>query len=75
MMRFALSALNRYNIAMSFDQQHSKNLREAINLQNIESNPLTKREIEMFAMFEREDWSPERRRAYILEETQVLAAE
>ena len=36
------------------------------HLQYIEGNPLTAEEIEMFEMFEREDWSHERCRAYIL---------
>lgn len=36
------------------------------HLQVIESNPLTAEEIAMFEMFEREGWSPERCRAYIL---------
>ncbi len=34
--------------------------------QAIEGNPLTHDEIQMFAMFEREGWTPERRRAHIL---------
>lgn len=37
-----------------------------IGRQAIEGNPLTQEEIEMFEMFEREGWSHERRRAYIL---------
>lgn len=37
-----------------------------VGCQAIESNPLTEREILMFEMFEREGWTPERRRAYIL---------
>ena len=39
---------------------------EAAHLQAIEGNPLTAEEIAMFEMFEREGWSPERRRAHIL---------
>jgi hypothetical protein len=39
---------------------------EACHLQEIEGNPLTAEEIEMFQMFEREGWSPEKRRAYIM---------
>ena len=38
-------------------------LAEAAHLQAIEGNPLTAEEI---AMFEREGWPPERRRAHIL---------
>ena len=41
-------------------------LAEAAHLRAIEGNPLTAEEIAMFGMFEREGWSPERRRAHIL---------
>ena len=41
-------------------------LAEAVHLQAIEGNPLTAEEITMFEMFEREGWSPERRRAHIV---------
>ena len=41
-------------------------LAEAAHLQAIEGNPLSAEEIAMFEMFEREGWSPERRRAHIL---------
>ena len=41
-------------------------LAEAAHLQAIEGNPLTAEEIAMFEMFEREGWSPERRRAHIV---------
>ena len=60
---------------MSGTQHHSNSagraaadrlLAEAAHLQAIESNPLTAEEIAMFGMFEREGWSPERRRAHIL---------
>lgn len=37
-----------------------------VGRQAIEGNPLTDDEIGMFEMFEREGWSPERRRAHIL---------
>jgi len=40
---------------------------EADHLQEIEGNPLTAHEQAMFAMFEREGWSIERQRAYVLE--------
>jgi hypothetical protein len=39
---------------------------EMQHLQAIEGNPLAAEEIAMFEMFEREGWSHERRRAYIL---------
>ena len=42
-------------------------LKEAAHLQAVESNPLNAEELAMFEMFEREGWSPERRRAYMLE--------
>lgn len=35
-------------------------------LQAIEGNPLTAAEKRMFEMFDREGWSPERRREYVL---------
>jgi hypothetical protein len=35
--------------------------------QMISGNPLTLEEIEMFEMFERENWSQERRKAHIME--------
>ena len=54
-------------------------LAEAAHLQAIEGNPLTAEEIAMFEMFEREGWSPERRRAHILrrikDRCRVAAAE
>jgi len=40
---------------------------DAMALQEIEGNPLTADEIEMFEMFERERWSHERCRAYLLQ--------
>ena len=39
---------------------------EAMNLQEIEGNPLDAEDIAMFEMFAREGWSDERCRAYIL---------
>ncbi len=52
-------------------QKHAElgqELREAITLHEIEDNPLTSEEIEMFAMFKREGWSVEMCREYILEQ-------
>ena len=37
-----------------------------VGRQRIEGNPLKEDEIAMFEMFERENWSAERRRSYIL---------
>ena len=47
---------------------------EAMRLQEIEGNPLSPEEVEMFEMFEREAWPHERRRAYILAKAKRLAA-
>ena len=38
-----------------------------VGAQAIAGNPLTDAEVEMFEMFKRENWPPERRRAYIME--------
>ena len=40
---------------------------DAMHLQELEGNPLTAEEVAMFEMFEREGWSHERCRSYILE--------
>jgi hypothetical protein len=48
---------------------------EAMHLQDIEGNPLTQEEVRMFEMFEREAWSDEQCRAYILAKVKSLAAE
>jgi hypothetical protein len=40
----------------------------AQKLQELEGNPLAAEDIAMFEMFERERWSHERRRAYIMEQ-------
>ena len=64
-----------YGPTMSKTQNHSDSaasaapsqlLAEAAHLQAIEGNSLTAEEIAMFEMFEREGWSPKRRRAHIL---------
>ncbi|MEA2756902.1 MAG: hypothetical protein QOJ54_3191 [Aliidongia sp.] len=47
----------------------------AMRLQKIEGNPLTAEDIAMFEMFEREGWSTERRRAYLIARSKPLAAE
>ena len=46
-----------------------------MRLQEIEGNPLSADQIAMFEMFEREAWTHERRRAYILAKARPLAAE
>ena len=40
-------------------------LTEALHLQALEANPLLPGEVAMFAMFEREGWTADDRRAYI----------
>lgn len=47
----------------------------AMRLQEIEGNPLSVEDVAMFEMFEREGWTHEQRRAYILAQAQPLAAE
>jgi len=49
--------------------------RVAMRLQEIEGNPLSADQISMFEMFEREAWTHEQRRAYILAKARRLAAE
>lgn len=49
-------------------------LREAMKLQEIEGNPLSSDQVEMFSMFERENWPHEKRIAYILERAKAEAA-
>lgn len=48
---------------------------DASHLQEIEGNPLDTADLAMFEMFEREGWSHERRRAFILAEAAKLAGE
>jgi hypothetical protein len=52
----------------------SEQLQEARHLQALEGNPLTDDELAMFEMFERERWSHEQRRAYILAQFKVAPA-
>lgn len=49
-----------------------QSLREAMALQELEGNPLTKEDIEQFVMFEREGWSHEKRREHILNQFKNL---
>jgi hypothetical protein len=48
---------------------------EAMRLQEIEGNPLDADDVAMFEMFEREAWTHERRRAYIMAAATAIAAE
>jgi hypothetical protein len=47
----------------------------AMHLQEIEGNPLSADQIEMFEMFEREAWTQEERLAYLHAKVRSLAAE
>jgi hypothetical protein len=42
-------------------------LAEAMNLHAIEGNPFTEADIAMFEMFEREGWSDDRQRQYVID--------
>ena len=46
-----------------------------MKLQEIEGNPLSAEQVEMFEMFEREGWNNERCMAYILARVRSMAAE
>jgi len=45
--------------------------REGMNLQAIEGNPLDADDIAMFEMFDKNRWSHEKRRAYIIEQAKL----
>lgn len=47
---------------------------EAAHLQLIEGNPFDAEDIAMFEMFDREGFSPEQRRAYIIEQSRKRTA-
>ena len=47
---------------------------QAAALAKIEGNPLTIDDVTMFEMFEREGWTPERRRQHILDSIKARAA-
>jgi len=59
------------------DEVEASRLRrlEGMRLQEIEGNPLSADQIEMFEMFECEAWSHEQCRAYLLAKTTAVAAE
>lgn len=48
--------------------------REAAHLQLIEGNPFDAEDIAMFEMFDREGFSPEQRRAHIVEQSRKRTA-
>ena len=47
--------------------KRAQRLREAVALHEIEGNPLTRDEVAMFEMFEREGWTDEQVRAHIIQ--------
>jgi len=55
------------------DQARQRRL-SAVRLQEIEGNPLSSEDVAMFEMFEREGWSHDRRRAYIISKATGSAA-
>ncbi len=65
--------------AAKSDEEARLRFEEAAHMQAVEGNPLTDEDLALFAMFEREGWSAERQRAYIVAEAQrasrPLAAE
>jgi hypothetical protein len=52
----------------------SRRRRAAMRLQEIEGNPLDRADIAMFEMFEREGWTDEQRRAFILDQARKASA-
>lgn len=46
---------------------------EAMHVQEIEGNPLDAADVAMFEMFEREKWSPDQCRAYIVAQARATA--
>lgn len=51
-----------------FDSAQERRSRiPGVGAQAIAGNPLTDQEVEMFVMFERENWPPDKRRAYIMD--------
>jgi hypothetical protein len=60
--------------ARTVDEAARRRRLEMQHLQVVEGNPLTADEIAMFEMFEREGWSHEQRRAYILAKFRPFAA-
>ncbi len=64
------SLLNAEDVAAARERRLA-----AMELQEIEGNPLSPDDIAMFEMFERERWGHDRRRAYILAQVRRLAAE
>jgi len=51
---------------MSKETENNQLLAEALHLQEMEGNPLDSKDLAMLEMFEREGFTPEQRREYIL---------
>jgi hypothetical protein len=66
---------NKAVLAPNLVAAASKRRLIAMRLQEIEGNPLSPDQVAMFEMFEREAWTHERRRAYVLAKAVPLAAE
>lgn len=58
---------------MSKTMKNDQVFREALHMQAMEDNPLDAEDKTMFKMFEREGWSSERRRAYIIAQAKADA--
>ncbi len=61
--------LSRLEVAQAHDRRLA-----AMRLQEIEGNPLNAEQVSMFEMFEREGWSFEQRRDYMLRRAQGRAS-
>ncbi|MBS7537757.1 hypothetical protein [Ancylobacter lacus] len=58
--------------SLSLSERRERRL-VAMHLQAMEGNPLDAEDVAMFEMFEREGWSDERCRAYIIEKAKAAA--
>ena len=63
----------RYTEDMAKLIERTEKLREAAHLQAVERNPLDAEDKALFEMFEREGWSLEKQRAYIIEKAKADA--
>ncbi len=57
--------MNMHAHEYSSPSESQKRLRQAMAMQEIEGNPLTPDEVEMFEMFDREGWSGEQQQDYL----------
>lgn len=69
------SALKTHQLLQSArtNSEHQHRRKVAIRLHEIEGNPFTQEDEEMFAMFDREGWSFEQRADYIKQQAQTAA--